>query len=70
MSVGIATLGMYRWVDCKPAPAPFIGGGVGGIHMPPKRKPSVTVERIRVDEEKSDKYMRVLAIRTQNGNGD
>jgi hypothetical protein len=68
MSIGIATLGMYRWQDCRPAP-PSIGGAPAGISMP-RRKPSVTVERIRTDEEKSDKYMRVLAIRTQNGNGD
>jgi adenylosuccinate lyase len=54
----------------SPIPPPFGGGAVGGVHMPPKRKPSITVERIRTDEEQSDKYMRVLAIRTQNGNGD
>lgn len=69
MAVGIATLGYYRWQDCRPTPPPTTLGGAAGISAP-RRKPSVTVERIRTDEEKSDKYMRVLAIRTQNGNGD
>ena len=68
MAVGIATLGMYRWQDCRPAPPPQPIGGVGGIRMPPKC--SVTVERIRIDDEERDKYIKVMAIRTKNGNGD
>lgn len=69
MSVGIATLGMYRWQDCRPIPPPERQiGGVGGVRMPPKCE--VTVERIRVDDEERDKYIKVMAIRTKNGNGD
>lgn len=69
MAVGIATLGMYRWKSCAPPPPPDVGG-VGGIHIPPIAKCKVTVERIRVDEVETDKYIRVMAIRTKNGNGD
>lgn len=69
MSVGIATLGMYRWQDCRPSPVvDRARGGVGGIRMPPKC--TVTVEKIRIDEEETNKYIRVVAIRTKNGNGD
>lgn len=72
MAIGIATMGMYRWQDCSPIPPPRPPdvGGVGGIHIPPRTRCSITVERIRVDEEKTDKYIKVMAIRTKNGNGD
>ncbi len=73
MSVTIATLGKFgfptntviREVDVPRQ----VGGAVGGIHMPPRC--SVTVERVRIDDEDRDKrYIKVLAIRTKNGNGD
>jgi len=72
MAIGIATMGMYRWTGCTPVPPipPEIGSGIGGIHIPPRTRCSITVERIRVDEEKTDKYIKVMAIRTKNGNGD
>ena len=73
MAIGIATLGMFRGVNCSgctPGVAPSDIGGVGGIHIPPIHKCSITVERIRVDDEQTDKYIRVMAIRTQNGEND
>ena len=75
MAIGIATMGMFRGVNCDgctPGVGPGErGSGVGGIHLPPPGpKCVVTVERIRTDEEETNKYIRVMAIRTQNGEVD
>ena len=73
MSITIATLGKFGFplttVIEEKEVIRQAGGAVGGIHMPPKC--SVTVERVRIDDEDRDKrYIKVLAIRTKNGNGD
>ena len=75
MAIGIATMGMFRGVNCDgctPGPvAPAeIGSGVGGIHLPPTGpKCHITVERVRFEEEET-KYIKVMAIRTKNGDND
>lgn len=72
MSITIATLGKFGGFPGETIIREVtrqVGGAVGGIHMPPKC--SVTVERVRIDDEDRDKrYIKVLAIRTKNGNGD
>lgn len=70
MAIGVATMGMFRGVNCSgctPGVGPSPIGGVGGIHIPPRTRCSITVERIRVEEEETNKYIKVMAIRTQNG---